>query len=99
MQTFVYHSIILWLGTCCSFTQVSSQAPCSHLFRENFGRVRAGKVMGWYKNSLIRKAKNSYTSKAKQGIILLLHMGKQEIIHTFHVWSLHVVVTWEDKHD
>ena len=93
-------SWVLWFN---SSWQLSPTEPLAHStpggMGERIRRVKVRKLMGWDKDSLIGKAKAVRTSKAKQGIHLLLPTGRQVLSHLQGSRApSHVTVTWEDKH-
>lgn len=59
-----------------SLTQQLAHSPTRKV-RETIGRVKARKHVGWYKNTLIGKAKVVHTKKSKQGIASLFSTGRQ----------------------
>jgi len=65
---------------------------------KRIGRVKVRKIMGGDKASLIGKEKAARTSKAKQGIHLLVPTSRQVF---GQLWESRVpsriTVTWEDK--
>lgn len=90
----MYISVFLsWFNPCqhSGLTQLLTHSPTSGT-GESVGRIKAGKLLGWDKGTLIEKAKAVQTSKAKQGISSLLPMGRQEFSHLLeragphHMW-------------
>lgn len=77
--TFRVMTLVIHLGLTSnqnpSPTQLLTHSPTSRT-REKIGRIKAGKIMGWDKNSLIGKVKATCRNKAKQGINPRLPMGR-----------------------
>lgn len=66
---------------------------------EKIRSVKAGKLMDWYKGSLVGKIKTLQAKKTNQGINSLLPMSRQVFSRPQESRvSSHITVTWEDKH-
>lgn len=77
--------------------QPLSHSPISRIM-ERTRKKKVKKLMGWDKDRLIRKAKASHTSKAKQGIFPAFPMGRQMFSHPQESRARsHIIVTWENK--
>lgn len=86
------------------FNPAISQAPGSCLLApcrtgERIKRVKARKLLGWNKTSLIGKTKAACTTEETQRITSVLPMGREMFSH-FQESRIpsHLMVTWDNKH-
>lgn len=89
----------------CGLTPARNHSPHSHLLTHTYLggmgdriRVEVRKLVGWYKDSSIGKARAVHTSKVKQGIHSLLPIHSQVFSHLQQSRApSHTTVTQEDK--
>lgn len=77
--------------------RMTHSLPCPVGWREN--KKKARRLMDWHKGSLEGEAKSYMCKQSKEGIYYPIHQ-QADVSHILESRvSVHVTVTWEDKHE